>query len=1133
MTKKTLFLHFTKKYLYFFILIIVFLFPFIDIQAGTVVWNQKNDDFTVQIANETIKDVLTQIEGKSNYIFVYSENVKPYLNIKINCSLSNKKINEVLDVIFARTDMKYRMSGRQITISYAPSPIKVDKKPATRAGQITGNVTDLNGEPLIGVSVVVKNEPTKGTITDINGNYAILIPDTKETALTFSYIGYVQRVENITNQKVINVVLQEDVGQLDEVVVVAYGAQKRESVVGAITSVQPAALKTSTSRSLSNNLAGSLSGVLGVQRSGEPGYDNSSFWIRGVSTFQDGFGNPLVLIDGIERSLNNIDIEEIESFSVLKDAAASAVYGVRGANGVILINTKRGKVSAPHLTVKSEFAVTQPVQLPEYIGAVQHMEILDGIRLDNGYAPLYTERIAKTRLNYDSDLYPNVNWMDAVTKNNADNQRVTLDVKGGTERLRYSFVAAYYNENGIIERDKTNDWDSSIKLQRYNVRSNVDLNLTPTTLMRFNIGGYLQDRNAPPQDISFILQKAFVTVPFGYPTMYSSGQVAKTEEPNPWALATQTGYQTTTSSRIETLFSIEQDLKFITPGLKAKVSFSFDRYSAGTVSRSKSPDYYSPATGRNEEGDLIINLKTAGSNFLGYSESADYGDKSTYLEGSLTYQRTLNKLHGLEALLLVNRRNYDNGDKLPFRNQGLAGRTSYTYSGKYVGEFNFGYNGSENLTAEKRYGFFPSGAIGWIVSEEPFMRNIRNTIPKLKLRTSYGQVGNSNLSGRRFAYLPTILNGSSDGVAGYSFGSNKEQSWAGMQEGDFGVTNLVWETVNKLNLGLELGLFKQLIDIQIDVFDERRSSIFMQRQSIPATAGFSKTPWSNYGKVTNKGFETSVKFNHQFNKDFYVSAFGNFTYAHNVITEIDEAYALVGTSRAQTGHPVGQLFGYIADGLFTEDDFSDVSTGQLKAEIPAHTLSPVRPGDIKYKDIDGNNVINAFDKAPMGGTNNPEIVYGVGLSMKYKDFDFGFMGQGTGRIYTILGQGNGAWLPGSGNGATGNILTNVDDRWTADNPRQDVFYPRLSMGTNVNNSQASTWWLRDMSFFRIKNIELGYSFRKNLLNKVSLSGARLFLRGTNVLTFSDFKLWDPEVSSTYGSSYPIMKSFSTGFELTF
>ena len=1002
---------------------------------------------------------------------------------------------------------------------------------SARSGQINviGNIADENGDPLPGATVVLKGSNNEvHAIADIDGNYSITVPD-RWAILTYSYIGFLTQDVQVGNRRVVNVTMTEDIGQLEDAMVVAYGQQRKESVVAAIAAIEPDKLKVSTSRSLSNNLAGTVAGILAVQRSGEPGYDNSSFWIRGISTFQGVGGSPLVLVDGIERDINNIDPEEIESFSVLKDAAASAVYGVRGANGVILINTKRGEIGKPKVTIKAEFAGTAPVKLPEYIGAADYMQLLDDILVDSGRQPMYTERIEKTRMGYDPDLYPDVNWIDAISKDWASNQRVTAEVSGGNNILTYSLVAAFYNEQGILTRDPSREWDPSIKLQRYNVRSNVDINITKTTKFRVNIGGYLQDRNTTSQDISLIWTRAFRATPFGFPTRYSTGEIPVKTEDNVWSMATQRGYKRTSESKIETLFSLEQDLKFLTPGLKVKGTFAFDRYSSGSVTRATSPDTYNVATGRNIDGSLQLDRLAVGSNTLGHSTSGAYGNKRLYLELAANYDRTFADRHAVSGLLLFQRSNYDKGDKLPYRNQGMAGRLSYTYDSRYVAEFNFGYNGSENFAPGKRYGFFPSGAIGWVISEEPFMASVKSVLSTLKLRASYGQTGNADLDGRRFAYLSTITEDYNT-LGMYSWGTEFGYGVTGMAEGEFGVPDLTWEKVNKADIGLDIGLFNGVVDLSVDVFDERRNNIFMERTAIPLTTGFIKNPWQNFGKVKNQGAELTLNVRKQFGRDFFVNFMGTFTYAHNEIVEMDEPASVVGTNRAHTGYPVGQLFGYIDEGLYTEADFIDVEAGTLRPDVPVCDLGAVRPGDIKYKDVNNDGKINVYDQCAIGGTENPEIVYGFGLSLVWKDLDFSCLFQGMGRTWRIMSSNI---LPGQNSGEFYNVFTNYQDRWTADNPRQDVFYPRLTYGPNAVNSQPSTWWLKDMSFLRLKNIEIGYSLPKSIAERTFISGARIFVRGTNLFTFSGFKLWDPELDTGDGGKYPVMKSISAGLEFKF
>lgn len=996
---------------------------------------------------------------------------------------------------------------------------------------VTGNVTDMDGVPLIGVSVVEEQNPSNGTITDVDGTYTIQV--SKASNIQFSYIGFIKRVEEVRTRRVINVILQEDLGQLDEVVVVGYGTQKKESVVGAITTIEPSSLKTGTTRALSNNLAGSVGGVIGVQRSGEPGYDGSDFWIRGISSFK-GSGKPLVLVDGIERTLDDLSVEEIASFSVLKDASATAVYGVRGANGVILIKTKRGAVGRTQIRINVEHAMTEPTKFPDYLGAADYMELLNTISAEGGGSTLFDPtRIENTRLGTDSDLFPDVNWLNAISRDFGNNTRVSADVSGGTERLRYSLVMGLYSEDGILARDKQFDWNSSLRVNKYNVRSNVDINLTNTTILGVGIGGYLQFRTSPPSSIDDLFNDAFSTPPMVHPTRYSSGQIPKVpERTNPWATTTQRGFQKDTSSKLETNLSLEQDLNGLLPGLKAKVLFAFDNYQKKTMKKSKDPDYYNVATGRDPEtGELDIIISSYGQAYLGLENKAEYGDSRLYLEGNISYNHTFADIHNLDAMLLYNQQEYDNGDRgIPRRTQGFAGRFSYTLDSKYIAEFNFGYNGSENFAKGHKFGFFPSVAAGWIVSEEKFMQNLNHIFNKIKFRGSWGLVGNDNLDGRRFAFLSTIGDDGENG--GYKWGYDGSTGRWGRWEGHWGVEDLTWETVAKTNIGVEIGLFN-MFEIQADYFKEKRQDIFMQRVNIPSSAGFYETPWANFGKVDNKGFEVNLSFNKKFSNDLFVSAMGTFTYAKNEIIETDEEKGVIGTNRQRTGLPVNQLFGLIAERLYTDEDFD--ANGNLLPGLPTSgfTSNPLKPGDIKYTDVNDDGVIDSQDRSPIGGTENPQIVYGFGLNVTYKNFDLGVLFQGNGKTYKILGGGDGKFLPGSTQGATGNIYANAFDRWTEENPSQDAIWPRLRIGSNEHNQQESTWWLRNMSMLRLKNLELGYTFPTDMMRKMYVSNLRLFLRGTNLLCVSDFDMWDPEVSSNTGMRYPLTKSYSVGLQVNF
>jgi len=1071
---------------------------------------------SVNFHNTPLKQVFRELNEEAGIQFIYTNKDLDETK-KITLKLENTPVKIVLKQIFTSIDVPFEIKDNTIIVKKrTQNSIQQDR---TIKGQV------LN-EKNIGLAnaTIQTSFSSRQTSTDATGNFEINV-QSKDTYITATSIGYVSRQIEIKSANDYKIVLKDSTDALDEVVVVGFGTQRKASVVGAISTIEPKRLQNGTTRSMSNNLAGQLAGVIAVQRSGEPGYDNSNFWIRGISTF-GGNRNPLILVDGVERSLDNMDPEEIESFSILKDAAASAVYGVRGANGVILINTKRGKVGKPSVSARVEQGFTSPIQLPEFIGAADYLEVMNSIREERGDAPLYSqERIDNIRNGVDPDLYPDVNWLDAVLKKQASNSRANLSVNGGSDILRYSLVTSYYREGGIIERDENQAWDSSSKLNRYNVRSNVDINISPSTLFRLNIGGYLQDRNRAPQSVDELFQQAFTIPPYVHPTIYSSGEIPRTpERTNPWALATQRGYERISASKLESLFSLEQDLKFFLPGLKARGLFSFDRYSNTSVVRSKDPDYFNPAIGRDEEGNLKLVIDKYGQDFLGYSKGSDWGDKSMYLEGAINYSQFFGD-HNVEGMILYNQRNYDSGDLLPYRNQGMAARFSYNYNNRYIAEFNFGYNGSENFAPGKRYGFFPSFALGWYISEEPFMINYKETLSKLKLRGSYGLVGNDRLDGRRFAYITTI-----NETGGYNWGLNNDFNRSGRFEGDQGNLNLTWETVAKSNLGFELGLWNAL-EFQFDLFHEDRKNIFMQRRSIPGSSGFTNAPWANFGQVKNKGIDMSLEFNKDLSQNFFLSLRGTFTYAKNQIIEQDEPSAIIGTSRSSTGKPIGQQFGLIADGLFTDADFKDIEEGILNDNVPKHTFGVIRPGDIKYQDINADGVVDALDVTSIGGTEDPQIVFGFGTNMRYKSIDFGFFLQGLSSTYRIIGGSN--FIPGSANGSMGNIFSNVSDRWTLENPSQDVFYPRLSDYQSSNNNMASTWWLRDMSFIRLRNVEVGYSLPTSWINPAQLKNARIFLRGNNLFTISDFKLWDPELGVNNGMRYPIMKSISMGLELNF
>ena len=1008
---------------------------------------------------------------------------------------------------------------------------------SVQTNQVTGLVTDKQKEPLIGVTVTLVGTETRA-ITDADGMFRINVPAKSGTTLEFNYIGFASKQVKVNGSRLLNVMLEEETNEFTEVVVTGYTSQKKASIIGAIETIKPAELQFGSTRTLSNNLAGKLSGVIGIQRSGEPGYDDSNFWIRGISTFS-GSNNPLILVDGVERDLDNVDVAEIESFSILKDASASAMYGVRGANGVIVITTKRGKIGAPQVSFHVEHSINQPTQLPKFLNAPDYMTLLNELATqDNVALPFTQQQIDRTRSGYDPDLYPDVNWVDAITKDYAYTTRGNLEVSGGSDFLRYSIVTSYFKETGLLEQDKSLVFDNATNNQQYNLRTNIDMDVTKTTMLRVNIGGYLNRFKKQRCETNDAFGEAFRTLPFVHPARYSDGAIPVISyRANPWRTVTQQGYDFITSSKIQTLFSVEQDLKMILPGLKAKGLFSFDRWNRSRRSRTAKPSTVFPATGRDEEGNLIYSQHEAGDESLGNEQGNEYGNTRVYFETDLMYSNRFGKTD-VDAMLLYNQQAYDDGSIQDYRKQGIAGRLSATYDNRYVAEFNFGYNGSENFAKGKRFGFFPSVAIGWLLSEEPFMEKLKPIFHKIKFRASIGQAGDDNIGGRRFAYLGTLQTD----AQGYIWGTNGQRNYGhnkpeegpmGISEGEIGVENLTWETVTKKNLGIEVGLWNML-DLNVDIFGEKRKNIFMQRSIIPTQTGFVKAPWANFGQVSNKGLEVTLNFHKQWNKDLFTSAYGNFTYAKNRVDEKDEPDALKGTHRSATGRSMNELWGLVAERLFTYDDFN--ADGTLKDGIPTQDgvgAAILHPGDIKYVDVDGDGAITEADEGYIGGTEDPRIVYGFGGVISYKNFDFNFFFQGTGDMYRVIGN-QPYFLPGGGTTTEGNAYSyNLDDRWTETNQDPYAFWPRLTYGPNVNNYRRSTWWKKDMSFLRCKTLEVGYTLPKSWLQSLYVKSCRVFVSGNNLFCLSSFKLWDPELGTNDGLKYPMNRSVMFGVDINF
>ncbi|SKA36060.1 TonB-linked outer membrane protein, SusC/RagA family [Chitinophaga eiseniae] len=1002
-----------------------------------------------------------------------------------------------------------------------PAPVT---KPAAKI-HVSGNVKDKLGSPLVGVTVkVIKT--TVGTTTNDKGFYEL---DAEPTdTLEFSYIGYQTQQISVRNRLDINIEMLAKQGGLNEVVVVGFGAQKKISLVGAQSTIKPEELKLPV-RSLTNALGGRLAGIVAVQRSGEPGYDGSDIWIRGISTFGSSPRGPLIIVDGVpDRSINDLDPEDVESFTVLKDASATAVYGTRGANGVILVNTKTGKPGKPQINIELNQAITKFTQLPKFVDAPTFMRLYnEGLEM-RGRTPLYTEeRIQQHISGEDPDLYPNVDWFKTLFNQYGQNRRANLNVRGGSEFATYYISAGYYSEVGMLKRDNLQSYNSSIKLDRYNFTTNVDASITKTTKLELGVNGYIINSNYPGIGTGALFNLATQVPPHLIPPQYSNGQWPKIpggSYPSPYRNLTQSGYATEYRNNIRSNIRVRQQLDFILKGLSATSMFAFDSYSWNNLNRKREVQTYY-ATGRDSAGNLLTRVVDPGSNVLGFEVSRG-GDRRFYTETALNYARKFGD-HDVSGLLLYNQSDYIDGDagdlisSIPFRVRGLSGRATYGYKSRYFAEANFGYNGSENFTPRKRYGLFPSFGAGWVISNEHFFEPLSNVLSYFKVRYTYGLSGNSN-TGSRFLFLTRIKN---NGDLGYTFGvpGNTTSFW-GMEEDQIG-SEVSWETGKRQNLGIEIKAFKDELSLIVELFKERRTGILLRQYDIPYSSGYTtdNIPYRNIGITENKGIDITAEYNKTFSKNYWVAFRGNFNF--NINKNVYDGlppwqYPWLN----RTGHTIDQRFGYVALGLFS--DSADI------AKSPRQS-GDVRPGDIKYQDLNGDGIINSYDQQAIGYGPVPRIVYGLNFSVGAKGFDLSLFFQGVAMVDFMYSGGHGT-NPFYEGPTIGNLYTIATDRWTPDNPNSKPFYPRMSTRQDITtNYYASTWWLKRADYIRLKSAELGYTFGMRKLQKYGLKTLRAYVNGTNLFTISPWKIWDPELGDGRGTAYPNTTTYNFGIRASF
>lgn len=1116
-----------------YLLLFVFCFLVAALQAKSPVYGQAKT-FTVSLKNVTLKEVISYVEKNSQYVFFFKPEVINQ-STQISVSLKNATVKQLLDKVSEQANIVYEMKERQIVLKEK----KVSEQSVSQKKRLLqGLVKDEQGNPIIGASIQLKNTGT-GVITDLDGLFQIQVTD-KNSVIVISYIGYVTQEISVGDRSSITVQLKEDTKSLEEVVVTAFGAtQKKETMVGSIQQVRPAELKVPSS-SLSTSFAGRMAGVIAIQRSGQPGADGADFWIRGKSTFGDATG-VLIVLDGVEISssdLNALDPEVIESFSILKDATATAMYGTRGANGVMIVTTKSGQdLLKPIINFRLETSMSQLTSVPEMVGGVDYMKLYNEALTTRGITTgLYDDtKIRATEQGLNPLVYPNVDWYNEMFNKNAFAQRFNFNIRGGKKAVTYFMSASVKHDAGNLKSLSKDyfSYNNNINVMRYDFVNNLSIKATNTTKISLGLNVSLRDWKGPSAGVDGIFSMSREASPVDFPIVYParndkeiytlwggmSGGIYNNGYRNPVAEYV-VGYKKQFASTVNANIRLDQDLKMVTKGLKLHVLASFKNWSKTETTRKAGYnqfeiDQYNEATGEYTLSRVGNEQKTALN-----TEGAATGDRRIFIQAYLDYKRKFG-VHDVNAMLLYNQDQLDNNkpdnllSSLPRRKQGIAARLSYAYDDRYLAEVNFGYNGSENFAKNNRFGFFPSIALGYNISQEKFWEPISNVISHFKLRGSYGLVGNDGIN-ERYAYLEDIVLSSDKWK--YTTGVNQNVNLQGPVWNRYYNPNLTWEVGKKLNVGFDMQLFHQ-VNLNFDVFKEIRSKIYMQKvNTLPDFIGTGETKiYENSGKMKNVGFDIALDYNKQITKDFFLSFKGTLTYAHNTILERDEPPFQLYPNLSSVGYSRGQHLVYVADGLFRDQADVDSHAEQTLGYIP-------QPGDIKYvdqPDANGNcdGIINTNDRVYMGYPEDPEIVYGFGPSMKCKNWDFSFFFQGAARTSILMS----GFHPFGKNATRGVMKFIADDYWSESNPNPNAAYPRLTRDTNANNTVNSSYWLRNGAFLKLKNAEIGYTFKM----------FRAYLNGSNLLTFSPFEHWDPEMGGGSGMKYPTQRVFNIGIQFTF
>ncbi|MFA5416952.1 MAG: TonB-dependent receptor [Bacteroidales bacterium] len=1006
---------------------------------------------------------------------------------------------------------------------------------AQNSFDVSGKVLDASGEPLIGVNVTIKGTNT-GTITDFDGNFMIKGAKAGDVLLV-SYIGYTGKDIVVKGKESLNIVLIEDTQNLEEVLVVAYGTQKKATLTGAISSIGTADLLKSPSASVANTLAGAMTGVSSVQYSGRPGDDDAQIFIRGVGSLTEGASSPLILVDGVERPFSQMDPNEIENLTVLKDASATAVFGVRGANGVILITTKRGVEGKTSINVTSTFGMQKPTRILDNANSFDFATAVNETYSNDGFDDFYIFKpnvMEMIKNKTQPIVFPDVNWRELMLKEQASQTQHSLTISGGTKSVRFFTSIGYLFQDGLMNIFDS-EYNNNFDYNRFNYRSNIDVEVTKTTSLQFNIGGRVEKRNEPNADMDGLWSQINWASPISSPGIIDGKYINRDDFYFPLALKDGflpwygLGYRNKTKNVLNIDFSLKQKLDFITKGLTADIKASYNGNFDYNKTRSSTIEKYVPYfkcdVDPSAPNDSTIVYRINGENKeLSYGEA--YGKaRDWYIEGALRYSREFGN-HNVSGLLLYNQsKSYYPATftAIPSGYVGVVGRATYDYANRYLLEVNVGYNGSENFApGDTRYGLFPAVSGGWVVSEEPFMKD-QQLFDQLKIRGSYGVVGNDKLmignTIQRFLY---IRDSYTIGSGGYNFGTTIPQNLKGADEGKMGNQTITWESAKKQNYGVDMLMLDQKLSFNADYFTEDRNDILINRSTTPGFVA-ANLPAVNMGRVKNWGYEFSVKWDQKINKfRYFISS--NLSFSRNKILFMDETRPNE-PYIAQTGHPVGTPFGRVF-----YDFYKDGLTYPDGTAIADH-IYQLKPGDAVYYDLNNDGVINTDDEKAIGYGNRPEYILGLRYGFNYKGFDLTMQWSGATHVDRVLGD---VFRTPMGGATTSRGLFQYmfDERWTPETA-ETALSPRFSIAGISNNYANSTLWVRDASYLRLKNMEIGYNFNVKSLKNLGVKSLRVFANGYNLITIDNLKVLDPEERGKNGGDYPITKIFNMGLNIQF